>query len=154
PLADYLCEDVPAWWLLKKKRTMYHTGLINSRAVRPLMSFMLSPLTTGEYIKQQEPIFRDIQAYLLSLEPPKYPFALDEQLAARGKELFAANCTKCHGSYGRDWTYPNKLVPLDVVGTDPSLAQSGDGRVAEMWRKSWFGQEKGPGGEAYPFVYQ
>ena len=25
-LHDDLCEDTPAWWLLKKKKTMYHTG--------------------------------------------------------------------------------------------------------------------------------
>jgi len=45
PLNDRLCEDTPAWWLLKKKKTMYHNGQISARSVRSLMSFMLSPLT-------------------------------------------------------------------------------------------------------------
>src|SRR5262249_55901757 len=77
---DELCEDVPAWWLLKKKKTMYHAGSSDARAVRPLMAFLLSPLNTADYIKQQEPVFRDVQAYLLTLEAPKYPFPIDEKL--------------------------------------------------------------------------
>src|SRR5262249_34557601 len=42
-LHDDLCEDAPAWWLLKKKKTMYHTGSVDTRSVRSLMQFMLSP---------------------------------------------------------------------------------------------------------------
>src|SRR5437667_158785 len=45
-----VCEDVPAWWLLKKKTTMYHTGVTDARSVRSLMPFMLSPLNGGAYI--------------------------------------------------------------------------------------------------------
>ena len=30
-----LCEDVPAWWLLKKKKTMYHTGTADARGEFP-----------------------------------------------------------------------------------------------------------------------
>src|SRR5438477_8556 len=33
-LRDDLCQDTPAWWLLKKKKTMYHTGSIDARSVR------------------------------------------------------------------------------------------------------------------------
>src|SRR5262249_43454015 len=36
-LRDDLCEDTPAWWLLKKKKTMYHTGNGDQRSVRSLM---------------------------------------------------------------------------------------------------------------------
>src|SRR5205814_688358 len=67
-------EDVPAGWLMKRKTTMYATGSHSARSVRPLMAFLLNPLNSGDYIKKQEPIFRDVQAYLLSLEAPKYPF--------------------------------------------------------------------------------
>jgi hypothetical protein len=149
PLNDQLCEDVPAWWLMKKKKTMYHTGQINARSVRSLMAFMLSPLTTGETIKKQEPVFTDIQAYLLSLEPPKYPFPVNAELAARGKELFNDTCSRCHGTYGENWTYPSKIVPPEVVGTDRSLLDSFSGEGTEKYRVSWFGQEKGPDGERY-----
>src|SRR5262249_37649977 len=53
PIHDRVCEDTPAWWLLKKKRTMYHGGSIDAHALRSLMTFMLSPLTSGTFIKKQ-----------------------------------------------------------------------------------------------------
>jgi hypothetical protein len=64
---DDLCEDMPAWWLLKKKKTMYHTGDTSARSVRSMMPFLLSPLHSADYIQAQEPVFADIQAYLLTL---------------------------------------------------------------------------------------
>jgi mono/diheme cytochrome c family protein len=152
PLNDQLCEDTPAWWLLKKKKTMYHNGQISARSVRSLMSFMLSPLNSGNYIKKQEPVFADIQAYLLSLEPPKYPFPIDRTLAARGQAIFTKTCSRCHGTYGADWTYPNRVVSPDEVGTDRSLVDSFSEKVLDHWRASWFGQEKGPDGTRYPVV--
>jgi mono/diheme cytochrome c family protein len=149
PPPDQLCEDVPAWWLLKKKKTMYATGQVETGCVRTLMAFMLSPLVTGEAIKKQEPTFRDVREYLLSLEPPKYPFAIDEKLAATGKEVFENTCSRCHGTYGKDWTYPNKIVDLDVVGTDRSVADAATGPAAEHFARSWFGQEKKADGSSY-----
>jgi hypothetical protein len=146
-----LYEDIPAWWNLSKKRTMYHNGGFDSRSVRSLLTFMLSPLNSGEYIKQQESAFADIRAFMLSLEPPKYPFAIDESLAARGKEVFVETCARCHGTYGPNGKYPNKIVSLDVIGTDATLA-TGSGfslEAAEHFANSWFAREVGPDGERY-----
>src|SRR5262245_45660433 len=109
-LHDDTCADVPAWWLLKKKRTIYYTGGTDSRSVRTLMQFMLHPLTPADAFTKAEPAFRDIQQYLLSLEPPKYPFAIDRTKAAKGEAVFADRCAKCHGTYGEKWTYPNKVI--------------------------------------------
>ena len=136
------CEDVPAWWLLKKKKTMYHNGSFSARAVRPLMSFMLSPINSGTYIKSQEPTFKDIQAYLLSLKPPKYPFPIDTKKAAAGKAIFEKTCSRCHGTYGPDGEYPNRIIDLDVIGTDPTLASYGDSAGEAIFKRSWFSQGK------------
>ena len=62
--------------------------------------------------------FRDIRAYLLTLEPPKYPFPVAEKLAEQGRGHFLKNCSSCHGTYGPNGTYPNKVVSLKIVGTD------------------------------------
>ncbi len=145
----HLCEDVPAWWLLKKKQTMYHTGSTPARSVRSIMQFMLSPITSGDDIKKEEPVFADIQKYILSLEPPKYPLSIDVRRAAQGRELFTQHCAKCHGSYGPDGVYPNKLVPLATIGTDRSRAEAFTDAHSEMYNRTWFGQERGPDGELY-----
>jgi hypothetical protein len=141
-LRDDLCEDVPAWWLLKKKKTMYHTGSSDARSVRSLMQFMLSPLNTAADIKKQESSFADIQALILSLEPPKYPFAVDSALAARGETVFRETCSRCHGTYGKDWTYPNKIVPIDVIGTDRTRYEGFTERAGRHYNQTWFGHEK------------
>ena len=86
-----LCEDTPAWWLLRKKKTVYHPGTHPAQSVRLLMSLGLHPLNSAEFIKSCEPAFADIRAYLLTLEAPKYPFPIDAGKAGHGKRLFAAH---------------------------------------------------------------
>jgi mono/diheme cytochrome c family protein len=149
-IKDDLIQDLPAWWLLKKKKTMYHTGAGHARSVRTMMPFLLSPLNSADHIKKLEPAFADIQAYLLGLEPPPYPFRIDRALASDGQVLFNRNCAKCHGTYGPDGQYPSKVVPLDTIGTDRRLAEGTTPEIAEHYLKSWFAQEKGPDGKLFP----
>ena len=67
PLGANLPElDVPAWWLLGKKSTMYYDGRTDARSVRTNMQFMLGEKTLAQF-KELEPTFRDIQAYFKSL---------------------------------------------------------------------------------------
>ena len=140
-LHDDTCEDTPAWWLLKKKKTMYHIGASDARSVRSLMQFMMHPLTTPSEFKKAEPLFRDVQQYLLSLEAPKYPFAIGAEKAAAGEQLFDANCAKCHGTYGETWTYPNKVVALDEIGTDRKKFESLEPKFGAAYNASWFAKE-------------
>lgn len=140
-LHDDTCADVPAWWLMKKKKTIYHTGATDSRSVRALMQFMMHPLTTPQSFEKAEPSFRDISQYLISLEPPKYPFAIDRAKAAKGAAIFNETCAKCHGTYGEKWTYPNKVIPLEEIGTDPKRHAGVEITYGEAYSKSWFGQE-------------
>jgi mono/diheme cytochrome c family protein len=140
-LRDDLCEDVPAWWLLKKKKTMYYTGGGDARSVRSLMQFMLGPLTLPSTFDREESAFRDIQAYLLTLQPPKYPFPIDRTLADKGERIFGETCARCHGTYGAKWTYPNKIVPLDEIGTDPNRYYGISAAFAAHYNQSWFAHE-------------
>ena len=144
-LRDDLCEDVPAWWLLKKKKTMYHIGSTNSRSVRSIMQFMLTPNNSLAVFEKEEAAFRDIQAYILSLEAPKYPFAIDAKLAESGHTIFSRTCSKCHGTYGPDWTYPNKIVPLKIIGTDPTRYHGIPAKLGEFYNTSWFAKESPEG---------
>jgi hypothetical protein len=88
----------------------------------------------------------DVLAFLYSLEAPAYPGSIDTDLASAGRAVFDNNCASCHGTYGESWadpepawTYPNKVVPASVVGTDPAYAE--DLRRSPLWRwynESWF----------------
>jgi mono/diheme cytochrome c family protein len=137
-LHDDLCEDPPAWWLLKKKKTMYHTGGGDQRSVRSLMQFMMTPLNFRSDFEKAEPDFKDIREYILSLEPPKYPLPVDADLADQGELLFRANCSRCHGTYGEHWTYPNKIIPIDKIGTDRRRYDGLTAKLGEYYNKTWF----------------
>jgi mono/diheme cytochrome c family protein len=163
---DQMCEDAPAWWLLKRKKTMYYNGQIDARAVRPLMMFMLSPAADPAIFRENEATFADIRQFLLTLEPPKYPLPVDTGRAARGRVVFEENCSRCHGTYGRpmpvapgvacddaDDDYPNRIIPLEKIRTDPSLVRGLTPAIEEHFRRSWFTREKGPDGKPFPLHY-
>lgn len=161
PIPDQLCEDAPAWWLLKRKGTMYANGQIDARAVRPLMTFMLTPSMPRSAFDREERAFADIREHLLMIEPPKYPLPVNGALAERGRVAFEQNCAKCHGTYGTPGAYtgeatrdyPNKIVPLEKIGTDPSLVRGLTPAIEEHFRQSWLLRERGPDGQPFPLRY-
>ena len=84
--------------------------------------------------------FDDLYAYIRSIEPPAYPFEVDTTLAERGEGIFLDDCAGCHGTYGEsddEDTYPNLIIPLDVIETDPTFAAY-DENVAAL--EDWFGK--------------
>jgi mono/diheme cytochrome c family protein len=145
-----VCSDPPAWWLLKKKKTRDWTGSIDARSTRVDMVNLLTPLNSAEVIKHQAPAFADISAFLLTIAAPRYPFPVDAGRTARGKRLFVHNCAKCHGTYGPGGSYPNKIVPLGVLGTDRTLAEAvARPELVVYFNRSWFAKEVGPDGKPY-----
>jgi hypothetical protein len=141
PLAVNLPEmDTPPWWHLRRKRTMYYDGRTDARSVRTNMQFLLAEKSVDE-LKQLEPVFRDLQAFLRSIEPLKYPFPIDAAGAARGRVVFEATCARCHGNYGADGKYPNKIVALDVIGTDSARSLGLSDRLVAHYNKTWLGAE-------------
>lgn len=141
PLGANLPElDVPAWWLLGKKATMYYDGRTDAAAVRTNMQFLLGEKTLAEF-QELEPTFRDIQAYFKSMTPPKYPFPIETAKAERGKSVFAKSCVQCHGTYGPGGEYPSRIVELKTIGTDPARAVGLSPRFVAHYNATWFGQE-------------
>jgi hypothetical protein len=119
---------------------MYYDGRTDARSVRTNMQFLLGEKTLEEF-RALEPTFRDLRQFLLSLEPPKYPFPIDHQRAARGRVVFEGSCARCHGTYGPGGRYPNKIVELDVVGTDPARARGLSDRLVAHYNSTWFADE-------------
>jgi mono/diheme cytochrome c family protein len=144
-----VCSDHPSWWLIKKKKTRDWTGGIDARSTRIDLVNLLSPFHSGEHIKKQEAVFADILAFLHSIETPKYPFAVDTRIAEEGRTVFNQHCSRCHGTYGPDGKYPNRIVDLAKIGTDPVLAETVSGKNLEYFNKSWLAQQVGPDGQRY-----
>jgi mono/diheme cytochrome c family protein len=115
--------DAPAWWNVSKKSKLYVDGFAPKNH-RILMQFMLIPRNDRDTIYSWEEDFRDVLAYIESIEPPKYPWEIDEPLAVTGKIAFEANCSSCHGTYGANERYPEKIIPIEELGTDPVRLQA------------------------------
>jgi hypothetical protein len=135
--------DAPPFWNVKKKTSLYIDGHA-PKTPRPLMQFLLIPRVTPENLTEWEPDFVDLLAWIESLEPPKYPFDIDRDLAARGEPIFKDNCARCHGTYGPNGKYEQQTIAIDEIGTDPvrwkSLTPAHRQWVKDGW-VSRFGQD-------------
>ncbi len=132
--------DVPAWWLLKKKNAMFYNGFGRGDFGRFLMASNLLTVTDTTEAIEVDSHFNDVLAFINSIQPPKYPKAIDEPVAAEGKTIFMTNCKKCHGSYGDSSSYPNLLIPEHIIQTDSALytANYSNPQFVNWFNKSWF----------------
>jgi len=128
--------NTPAWWLFKKKEKLYCDAFA-PKTPRQMMPFAMSPIFSDAKFRSFEPNFVHIQAYIEQLEAPRYPHSIDVDLAERGREAFNSNCKKCHGRYDEEPSYPNKVVPIDEIGTDPIRLTAIPKHLKKASNKGW-----------------
>ena len=138
--------DAPAWWHYRSRRSLYADGFA-AKGHRMLMQFLLVKENGPEKFAAWEDEFRDIESWIESLEPPQWPGPIDASLAAVGKAVFAAHCASCHGTYGPDGSYPERLVSIDEVGTDRVRLDSLTAKDRSDLNASWFGHMGADGAE-------
>jgi len=133
-------SDVPAWWLLKKKNAMFYNGFGRGDFATFLMLSNL--LTVKDTVEAQEVSahFGDVFAFIKSIQPPKYPYPVNTQLAAQGKQVFITTCSRCHGDYGDENKYPNLLIPESIIQTDSLLFKANyqNPQFVDWFNKSWY----------------
>ncbi|MGE0607372.1 MAG: cytochrome c [Pirellulales bacterium] len=130
-------HDAPPWWNVRKKQWLYADGFAG-HGHRALMQFLLIPQNGPDKFREWEPDFQDLLAWIESLEPPKYPWPIEEPLAVTGQQIFSRNCARCHGSYGPNGEYPNKNVPIDEIATDRARLDSLSAEHRAGYESSWF----------------
>jgi mono/diheme cytochrome c family protein len=133
---------VPPWWRMSKKESMFYPGVAWKEHTGVMMA--ASTLCVDDVAKASaiKAYFHQIEAYIKSLRAPPFPHPIDGEKRSRGETVFLEHCAQCHGKYGSNPEYPNRTVPIKVVGTDPELAiftaQSSD-RFLDWFRKSFYG---------------
>jgi len=135
--------DVPAWWQMKKKTSMFYVGGGRGDHARIMMTASILCTSSVEESRAIDAYFADVRAYIASIEAPKFPHAIDRALADRGRPVFESNCARCHGTYGDGGSYPNRLVTLPEIGTDPVLASGSaqfGGPFVQWYKDSFFGE--------------
>jgi mono/diheme cytochrome c family protein len=139
PKVKHHDHDAPPWWNVKYKERLYSDDFA-PRSHRALMQFLLVEQNKLAQFEGWENDYRDIAAYIESLSPPKYPFEIDQTLAETGRAVFERTCAECHGTYGEDAKYPERIVPIEKVGTDPVRWQGLTEAHRDRYAKSWFAQ--------------
>ncbi len=135
--------SVPPWWRMKKKNAMFWMGEGRGDHATIMMSAAILCTDSEEELKQLDNIAADVRAYIASIEPPPYPFPINAALAAQGERVFNATCSQCHGTYGDNASYPNRIVRQQVIGTDSTLIDFAFGAGApfvEWFNESVFGR--------------
>ena len=144
--AEVIPTDVPAWWLLKKKNAMFYNGFGRGNFGKFLMLSNLLTVSDSSEAAETYTHFGDVLSYLKGIEPPKYLHPTDATLAAKGKEIFYKTCSKCHGTYGDNSSYPNLLIPEKYIHTDSLLFKSNyqNPQFIEWFNKSWYAKGNHP----------
>ena len=119
-------------WNVEKRTWVHWDGNTNS----PIARNLLASLGLGAPLhgKRADLIFADVKHQTdLSekIQPPKYPFKVDQTAAKRGGSLFENNCNSCHGGPEND----KRLYPVSEIGTDPHRAEMFTQKLADAFNK-------------------
>jgi mono/diheme cytochrome c family protein len=129
PPTDPLPISVPPWWGMSKKNAMFYTTIGRGDHARFMLLASMLCADSIEEAEAADAIAPDVRAFIASLEAPDWPWEIDAALAAEGEAIYAEGCARCHGTYGDEPTYPNALIALAIVDTDPEYAMAAtDGR--------------------------
>ncbi len=132
--------DTPPFWLVRKKKRIYIDGYVE-KTHRVIMQFLLSAENDGSTIRSWEDDFRDVLAWIESLEAPPYPWAIERSLADQGRALFEDNCAECHGTYGANSSYPERTVAIDEIGTDAVRLRGMSKKHRQFFGRGWMSED-------------
>jgi mono/diheme cytochrome c family protein len=139
-------SDPPPWWRAHKKHALFYNGMARGDHRGTMMLATSVCVDNVAEAERVDRFFVDIQSYIRTVRAPPWPFAIDSALARDGEPIFARHCAGCHGTYDADEsreTYPNLLIPLDVIGTDPVVANAGVIHAPDLvswYNESFYGQ--------------
>ena len=68
-------------------------------------------------------LLKRVRDWIWTLPPPKYPYAVDAALAARGSAIYQRDCLACHGDHRfregvRAGDRLGKVEPIETIATD------------------------------------
>ena len=144
--------DAPPWWNFHRKQALYIDGFA-PQGHRPLMQFMLVEQNSAADFQDWEADFEHVLAYLRSLRPPANPHPIDDEQAIEGRAIFEVHCSECHGTYGKDATYPERRVAWSEIRTDRVRLEALTIEQRQRYASSWFAKGHSERVECQPDGY-
>ncbi len=134
-------QDPPAWWTLATKTRVYTDGSAPQSGHRTFMATQLAFGTTQAQLEALEPSYLQLRQYLITLQPPAWPFAAPDSAAVeRGRTIFRAQCTSCHRD-DRCERMASVEVAQGTVGTDAERAVKYGANEVALINGTWFGMD-------------
>ena len=106
--------DLPQIWNQKPRVGMYlhwdgNNNNINERNYAAAMAIGATPQSVIVAS------FQRVTDFLLTLQPPRYPFPIRQDAAERGRKIYDRECSACH-AFGS--AHIGQVEPIEAIGTD------------------------------------
>jgi mono/diheme cytochrome c family protein len=119
-------DMVPLWNLKQHDGMAYHWDGLNTNLKEVVLSSALGDGSTRKWVDrdmrnwdstdpQRVSSLRRVYNYIREVQPPAYPFAVDQAAAREGQTIYASACASCHAFGG---ARTGKVMPLAEIGTD------------------------------------
>ena len=106
-------DMMPIWNERASEEYLRHSDGLNTTLVESVRSAALAAAATKDSI--DIPGLDRVQRFIMDLPVPKYPYAIDQQLASRGSEIYTRDCAVCHAAGS---PRIGKVIPIEELGTD------------------------------------
>jgi hypothetical protein len=125
-------------WNLDKRRWVHWDGNTQSALGRNLLASLgLGAPLVGKQGRLDFALVKRQTDLSEKIRPPKYPFAIDKEMARRGAAHYKAQCASCHDGSEAD----RRLYPLSEIGTEPNRARLFTQAQADQFNKFLGGLE-------------
>ncbi len=117
--------DFPSIWNQRKKKGMLlHWDGNNDEVVERNKNAAFGTGTTPPTVDLAA--IGRIEQWLWDLKAPRYPYPIDQNLAAQGRAIYVTQCAHCHGASGEDFSGADvgKVTPIEILKTDPHRLDS------------------------------
>jgi hypothetical protein len=112
--------DLPVIWHQRPREGMQlHWDGNNTSVVERNKSAALGAGVTPTSIDIKR--LKRVEDWLWDFPPPRYPYPVSEELAAKGEPIYKQNCATCHAFDGAN---VGKVTPIEEIGTDRSRLDS------------------------------
>jgi mono/diheme cytochrome c family protein len=115
-------SDFPSLWNQKPREGMQlhwdgDNDSVDERNLSAALGAGVTPVTVDHDNLQR------VRDWIWTLPPPKYPYRIDTEVAARGEVLYQEHCRDCHADHRfregvTSGSRVGKVVPIAAIGTD------------------------------------
>lgn len=111
-------DMMPLWNLLARKGHPFHLDGLNDNLFEVFASSALGDGTPRNHLPLEH--LAELTSWTLTLQPPKYPFPINPEKAARGHQLYVkVGCAECHDVGGKQ--YGSRINPEQLCTDEARL---------------------------------